>query len=91
MYSDSFKWDYLQGLFEVVIYGGRISNLYDLRVLSTYLKQYFNSSVIEGNFEVVSGISVPNSANIKVINLQLYNLYFLHSLVYNFKNIISLD
>ncbi|XP_024218673.2 cytoplasmic dynein 2 heavy chain 1 [Halyomorpha halys] len=65
VYSDSFKWNYLQGLFEIVIYGGRICNLYDLRVLSTYLKQFFNNSVIEENFEVASGITIPKSANIK--------------------------
>ncbi|XP_058542508.1 cytoplasmic dynein 2 heavy chain 1 isoform X7 [Neofelis nebulosa] len=41
------QWEFLHGLLENAIYGGRIDNYFDLRVLQSYLKQFFNSSVID--------------------------------------------
>ncbi|XP_044894140.1 cytoplasmic dynein 2 heavy chain 1 isoform X9 [Felis catus] len=41
------QWEFLHGLLENAIYGGRIDNYFDLRVLQSYLKQFFNSSIID--------------------------------------------
>uniref|UniRef100_A0A8C5YQN7 Cytoplasmic dynein 2 heavy chain 1 n=1 Tax=Marmota marmota marmota TaxID=9994 RepID=A0A8C5YQN7_MARMA len=64
------QWEYVHGLFENAIYGGRIDNYFDLRVLQSYLKQFFNSSVIDvlnqrnkKNFFPYS-ISLPKSCSI---------------------------
>ncbi|XP_073414467.1 cytoplasmic dynein 2 heavy chain 1 isoform X2 [Dendrobates tinctorius] len=41
--SRTFQWDFVTGLLENAIYGGRVDNYFDLRVLRSYLEQYFNS------------------------------------------------
>ncbi|XP_019521077.1 PREDICTED: cytoplasmic dynein 2 heavy chain 1 [Hipposideros armiger] len=41
------QWEFVHGLLENAIYGGRIDNYFDLRVLQSYLKQFFNSSIID--------------------------------------------
>ena len=38
----------MHGLMENAIYGGRVDNTFDMRVLTSYLHQYFNNSVITG-------------------------------------------
>lgn len=37
-----FNWPALYGLFENAIYGGRIDEAFDLRVLRSYLEKYFS-------------------------------------------------
>eukprot|EP00088_Acartia_fossae_P060344 TRINITY_DN72249_c0_g1_i1.p1 TRINITY_DN72249_c0_g1~~TRINITY_DN72249_c0_g1_i1.p1 ORF type:complete len:474 (-),score=40.40 TRINITY_DN72249_c0_g1_i1:72-1442(-) len=44
----SLSWDYVHGLLNNAIYGGRVDNQFDLRILVTYLEDYFNSKVISG-------------------------------------------
>lgn len=44
--AKSIKWDFLHGLFENAIYGGRVDNNFDVRVLSAYLQQYFSDSLL---------------------------------------------
>lgn len=39
-------WETVRGLMVDAIYGGRVDNPHDMRVLSTYLRQYFNSEVV---------------------------------------------
>mmetsp|Transcript_8125 Transcript_8125/g.10764 ORF Transcript_8125/g.10764 Transcript_8125/m.10764 type:complete len:2280 (+) Transcript_8125:2-6841(+) len=57
-------WETIHGLMEDAIYGGRVDNPYDLRVLKTYLKKYFNSRMIgASDAEIAPGISVPNTAD----------------------------
>ncbi|XP_077915202.1 cytoplasmic dynein 2 heavy chain 1 isoform X5 [Halichoerus grypus] len=41
------QWEFLHGLLENAVYGGRIDNYFDLRVLQSYLKQFFNSSITD--------------------------------------------
>ncbi|KAJ9587001.1 hypothetical protein L9F63_019419, partial [Diploptera punctata] len=62
--SSSVKWDFVHGLYENAIYGGRVDNIYDIRVLSTYLKEFFSTSVIvEGKTPLGPGISIPATSN----------------------------
>ncbi|XP_068122972.1 cytoplasmic dynein 2 heavy chain 1 isoform X2 [Hyperolius riggenbachi] len=39
----NFQWEFVHGLLENAIYGGRVDNYFDLRVLRSYLEQYFNA------------------------------------------------
>jgi dynein heavy chain 2 len=50
-------------LLENAIYGGRVDNEYDARVLRTYLQQYFSNEVIgkSSQRKVARNISLPNS------------------------------
>ena len=42
------NWQFVHGLMENALYGGRVDNTYDMRVLYSYLHQYFDDSVITG-------------------------------------------
>ncbi|KAF4526157.1 hypothetical protein B566_EDAN008193 [Ephemera danica] len=65
------KWDYIYGLYETAIYGGRVDNEFDLRVLSIYVRNYFNSDILSGS-KFGPGIVLPSSAkftdSLNVIN-----------------------
>ena len=40
------QWDFVHGLLELAIYGGRVDNPFDTRVMVSYLAQFFNSNII---------------------------------------------
>ena len=42
------QWEFMHGLIENAIYGGRVDNTFDMRVLISYLEQCFNDSAITG-------------------------------------------
>ena len=58
-------WNTVWGLMENAIYGGRIDNNNDIRILTTYLNQYFNSDIILNNGnssrQLTRGLQLPNS------------------------------
>lgn len=39
------RWNFVYGLMENAIYGGRVDNVFDGRVLMTYLRKYFNDGM----------------------------------------------
>lgn len=41
-------WNTIYGLFENAIYGGRVDDDFDLRVLRTYLHEFFNEDTLAG-------------------------------------------
>ncbi|XP_064481252.1 cytoplasmic dynein 2 heavy chain 1-like [Ornithodoros turicata] len=61
------EWRFLRGLFETAVYGGRVDNAFDMEVLASYLRQYFDSSVISGTpgsrCRVAPSVSVPSEAD----------------------------
>ncbi|KAK5608849.1 Cytoplasmic dynein 2 heavy chain 1 [Crenichthys baileyi] len=71
-----FQWDFVHGLLESAIYGGRIDNPSDLRILSSYLEQFFSARLLSsslsggqrrskgGGHIFPSQISLPNSCSI---------------------------
>ncbi|TKR92932.1 hypothetical protein L596_007488 [Steinernema carpocapsae] len=66
--SDAKDWDFVYGLMDQVIYGGRIDNPFDEEVLRTYLHKNFNSTVISGQpstTELVRGVNVPSVKNVE--------------------------
>lgn len=46
--SGAVRWKFVHGLFENAIYGGRIDNTFDAKVLLSYLLQYFEQAVFPG-------------------------------------------
>lgn len=66
-----FQWDCLHGLLESVIYGGRVDNVCDLRVLRSYLHQFFSSKTFTRLHTRTASafppqINLPNSCSIAV-------------------------
>jgi dynein heavy chain 2 len=63
--STGIDWETIYGLMEDAIYGGRVDNVYDMRVLRTYLSMFFNdknASDSGAGIEIVPGTSLrmPN-------------------------------
>lgn len=44
--GERIDWTTVRGLMVDAIYGGRVDNRHDMRVLTTYLRQFFNSDVV---------------------------------------------
>ncbi|XP_041357041.1 cytoplasmic dynein 2 heavy chain 1-like isoform X2 [Gigantopelta aegis] len=59
------QWLFIHGLFENAIYGGRVDNPFDVRVLVTYLKQFFDASVLspQGKNKRLGPLHLPTSTN----------------------------
>jgi dynein heavy chain 2 len=55
------QWQTVYGLLENAIYGGRVDNEFDLRVLRAYLYQFFTSDVFQGITKLSNIIQVPKS------------------------------
>ncbi|MFT7803200.1 cytoplasmic dynein 2 heavy chain 1 [Arapaima gigas] len=79
--SKEVQWEFVRGLLENAIYGGRIDNLWDLRVLRSYLEQFFNTHLISGStargkkptaFPTL--ISLPNTCSITDYRSVIENL-----------------
>uniref|UniRef100_A0A7S1KS08 Cytoplasmic dynein 2 heavy chain 1 n=1 Tax=Percolomonas cosmopolitus TaxID=63605 RepID=A0A7S1KS08_9EUKA len=60
--KDSIDWNTIHGLLENAIYGGRIDNHYDLRILFTYLKKYFNQQMLTSpSSQLARGVKIAQS------------------------------
>ncbi|XP_025088458.1 cytoplasmic dynein 2 heavy chain 1-like isoform X3 [Pomacea canaliculata] len=59
------QWNFVHGLFEFAIYGGRVDNPFDMQVLVSYLKQFFDSSVLspQNKNKRLGPLHVPVSTN----------------------------
>lgn len=55
------QWQKVYGILENAIYGGRIDNEYDLRVLRTYMHQIFKDDTIKGQKKLSDVLVVPQS------------------------------
>ena len=62
------QWEFVCGLFENAIYGGRVDNVFDMKVLQSYLRRYFSSNSLSagGNFNEAISSPLPNSTHIQV-------------------------
>ncbi len=72
------QWDYIHGLVEFAIYGGRVDNIFDIRVMVSYLSQLFDSSIIsEGRGTKKLGpLKLPASTSHRVsIYMYIYAPY----------------
>jgi len=63
--SGSPDWVTIHGLLGLAVYGGRVDNVQDERLLHTYLQQYFSSAMLSpnarGTVRLGPGISLPQS------------------------------
>nr|KAG5701773.1 hypothetical protein BaRGS_000763 [Batillaria attramentaria] len=61
------KWNFVHGLYEFAIYGGRVDNPFDLRVMVSYLRQFFDPSIIspQGKNKRLGPLRMPASTNIR--------------------------
>lgn len=59
------QWQKVYGILENAIYGGRIDNEYDLRVLRAYIAQMFSDSVLRGQEPLSKMVPVPQSGNVR--------------------------
>jgi dynein heavy chain 2, cytosolic len=61
--SNVVQWDYIHGLFELAIYGGKIDDIYDQRVLKGYLAKYFNNETLANKpgRQLMNGLNMPSS------------------------------
>lgn len=71
--SGEIQWNYIHGLFDQAVYGGRVDNPIDTDVLRSYLAQYFNAAIIGGakglKSRLASNINLPNSTELHVCKL----------------------
>jgi dynein heavy chain 2 len=59
------QWQKVYGILENAIYGGRIDNEFDLRVLRAYIAQMFNDPVLGGQEPLSRMLPVPQSGNVR--------------------------
>ncbi|XP_029374274.1 cytoplasmic dynein 2 heavy chain 1 isoform X3 [Echeneis naucrates] len=72
----AFQWEFVHGLLESAIYGGRIDNPSDLRILRSYLEQFFSARLLSSSHTTTQRksrggtrffppqINLPNSCSI---------------------------
>jgi hypothetical protein len=65
-FSGNIKWEYIYGLFENVVYGGRIKNNFDMQVLAILVREYLNSTSLSGRSSFGHGINLPSSTKFTV-------------------------
>jgi dynein heavy chain 2 len=58
------QWNTLRGLLESSIYGGRIDNEFDMKVLRTYLNQYFSAEALASG-QLIGGLRLPRTNSYK--------------------------
>ncbi|KAL4440929.1 hypothetical protein ABPG74_009342 [Tetrahymena malaccensis] len=58
------SWETLYGLFENAIYGGRIDEAFDMRVLRSYIELYFNNNILKGSARIPTGDTMPQTTNL---------------------------
>lgn len=61
-------WDFMHGLMENAIYGGRVDNTFDMRVLFSYLEQIFNDTIVTGQ------ASTPTRSGTRKMGLPFGNI-----------------
>lgn len=65
MQGQGIPWQKIFGILENAIYGGRIDNDFDVRVLRAYISKIFKDSVLRGQEPLSNMIPVPQSANVR--------------------------
>ena len=63
--SGSYRWDVIHGLFLEFVYGGRMDDEYDKKILGIYLNKYFNDEIMRGEKELFNGWRFPPKFDIQ--------------------------
>lgn len=57
----------MHGLYESAIYGGRVDNPFDVRVMVSYLRQFFDANMLaQGRNKRLGPLRLPTSTNFRV-------------------------
>lgn len=65
MKGGNIPWQKVYGILENAIYGGRVDNEFDMRVLRTYMQSIFGEATISGKAPLSGLVSVPKSGNVQ--------------------------
>ena len=57
-------WAFIHGLLENTVYGGRVDNAYDSRVLRAYLAHALHPEVLAAQRQVARGVDLPSSTSV---------------------------
>lgn len=62
------RWNFIHGLFELAIYGGRVDNPFDTSVMVSYLEQFFDQNVLAqgAKHKRLGPLHLPTSTNYRV-------------------------
>lgn len=62
------RWNFIHGLFELAIYGGRVDNPFDTSVMVSYLEQFFDQNVLSqgAKNKRLGPLKLPTSTNFRV-------------------------
>ncbi len=63
--SNSYRWDVIHGLFLEFVYGGRIDDDIDKKILCIYLNKFFNDEIMRGEKELFHGWRFPKKFDIQ--------------------------
>lgn len=65
--SARIQWPFISGLFTEAVYGGRIENIDDIKILYAYVKQFFNDEVLSHRWKPFNlDISIPTQPQFEV-------------------------
>ena len=89
------KWLHLCGLLEGAIYGGRVDNLFDLKILKSFLQSCFNVDSFSKSHEGLQIPRPPQSTNIQVCIifklLLVLSMFFLKDYLQLISNLPQID
>jgi len=66
----SIAWQKVYGILENAIYGGRVDNEFDMRVLRSYMKEVFMDATLKGQAALSNMVSTPQQTDVRTfVNL----------------------
>lgn len=65
MKGNNIAWQKVYGILENAIYGGRVDNEFDMRVLRTYMQTIFGEQTISGKTPLSGLVKVPGTGNVQ--------------------------
>ncbi len=60
--TTNIDWEFIHGLFANAIYGGRVDDVHDIRILTSYLKDMFQPEVIATGKRSLGPLSLPGGS-----------------------------
>ena len=73
LWLPSIRWEFVHGLFANAIYGGRVDDTHDIKILDTYLRNIFNSDAVGGRKQI-GPFKMPTSGDARDFAAVVNNL-----------------
>lgn len=64
--SQQIPWKFISGICAEAVYGGRIENLDDLKVMYSYMRQYLCDDILSHRWRPFSNVDLPNTPQFQV-------------------------